>query len=135
MDLRLEDDEDLGQAVVDHLVAAGHCLRWYRCMANADAAAPWEMALPGLRLGDGDGVDLLRRWRKASRPDRPQPPLLRIQSAVPKKLSASFWASAGSTDWSAIACTMQPSHWSRSAMPMAYGKWRARKRGWPKRSV
>ena len=69
------------------------------------------------------------------RPARPQPPWLRIQSAVPKKLSASRWASTGSTDCSAIACTMQPSHWSRSAMPMAYGRWRARSRGWPKRSV
>ena len=57
MDLLLaEDDEDLGQAVVDHLVAAGHCLRWYRCIANAEAAAPWEMALLDLRLGDGDGT-------------------------------------------------------------------------------
>lgn len=65
--LLLEDDQDLGQAVADHLAAAGHRLRWCRCIAEAEAAAPWAMALLDLQLGDGDGLDLLRRWRQAGR--------------------------------------------------------------------
>ncbi len=63
--LLLEDDEDLGRAVLDHLVAAGHQLQWCRCLADAEAAAPWAMALLDLQLGDGDGLDRLRRWRQA----------------------------------------------------------------------
>jgi two-component system OmpR family response regulator len=63
--LLLEDDEDLGRAVADHLAGAGHHLQWHRCIADAEAAAPWAMALLDLQLGDGDGLDLLRRWRQA----------------------------------------------------------------------
>jgi two-component system, OmpR family, response regulator len=63
--LLLEDDEDLGQAVLDHLAAAGHQLQWCRCIADTETAAPWALALLDLQLGDGDGLDLLRRWRQA----------------------------------------------------------------------
>jgi two-component system OmpR family response regulator len=65
--LLLEDDEDLGQAVRDHLVAAGHRLQWCRRIADTETATPWDMALLDLHLGDGDGLDLLRRWRQAGR--------------------------------------------------------------------
>lgn len=65
--LLLEDDEDLGQAVVDHLTAAGHRLQWCRSIAGTESASSWEMALLDRQLGDGDGLDLLRRWRQAGR--------------------------------------------------------------------
>jgi two-component system, OmpR family, response regulator len=64
MDLLLiEDDADLGQAVVDHLASAGHRVQWSRCLVEARDAAPWAMALLDLQLPDGDGLDLLRHWR------------------------------------------------------------------------
>ena len=61
--LLLEDDDDLGQAVVDHLTAAGHRVRWCRRIAEARATPPWALALLDLQLPDGDGLDLLRDWR------------------------------------------------------------------------
>lgn len=63
--LLLEDDADLGRAVAGHLVAAGH--RVHRCQCIAEAAAAPEPALAplDLQLPDGDGLDLLRRWRSA----------------------------------------------------------------------
>jgi two-component system OmpR family response regulator len=63
MDLLLEDDTDLGQAVVDHLRAAGHGVRWCRCIAEAEAAPAPALALLDLQLPDGDGLGLLRHWR------------------------------------------------------------------------
>lgn len=63
--LLLEDDVDLGQAVADHLVAAGHPVHWCRHLAQARCAAPPGMALLDLHLPDGDGLDLLRDWRAA----------------------------------------------------------------------
>ena len=72
--LLLEDDEDLDRAVRDPLAAAGHPLQWCRCIADAETAAPWAMTLLDLQLGDGDGygLDLLRRWRRAGR----RPPMI-----------------------------------------------------------
>ncbi|OGB02152.1 MAG: DNA-binding response regulator [Burkholderiales bacterium RIFCSPHIGHO2_12_FULL_69_20] len=63
--LLLEDDADLGQAVADHLAAAGHRVRWCRCIAEAEAAPVADLALLDLRLPDGDGLALLRAWRAA----------------------------------------------------------------------
>ena len=63
--LLLEDDVDLGQAVADHMVAAGHPVHWCRHLAQARCAAPPGMALLDLHLPDGDGLDLLRDWRAA----------------------------------------------------------------------
>ncbi len=63
--LLLEDDADLGQAVADHLAAAGHRVRWCRCIAEAEAAPVPDLALLDLRLPDGDGLALLRAWRAA----------------------------------------------------------------------
>jgi len=65
--LLLEDDADLGQAVADHLAAAGHQVHWCRCIADADAAPAPALALLDLQLPDGDGLGLLRRWRAAGR--------------------------------------------------------------------
>ena len=67
--LLLEDDIDLGQAVVDHLEAHGHAVQWFKRCAQAAAAleggVPVELALLDLLLPDGDGIDLLRRRRAA----------------------------------------------------------------------
>ena len=67
--LLLEDDIDLGQAVVDHLEAHGHAVHWCKRIVQAaaalDGAAPVELALLDLHLPDGDGIDLLRRRRAA----------------------------------------------------------------------
>ena len=63
--LLLEDDTDLGQAVADHLAAAGHQVHWCRCIAEAEAAPAPALALLDLRLPDGDGLNLLRAWRAA----------------------------------------------------------------------
>jgi two-component system OmpR family response regulator len=65
--LLLEDDVDLGQAVADHLEAAGHQVHWCKLLAQARAAPPPELALLDLGLPDGDGLDLLREWRQGGR--------------------------------------------------------------------
>ncbi|MBT9455651.1 MAG: response regulator transcription factor [Burkholderiaceae bacterium] len=64
--LLLEDDIDLGQAVAEHLEAAGHGVHWCKLLAQAPGAAgPPDLALLDLNLPDGDGLDLLRAWRSA----------------------------------------------------------------------
>ena len=65
--LLLEDDPDLGQAVADHLAAAGHQVCWCRSLAAAQTAPAPDLALLDLHLPDGDGLDLLRAWRAASK--------------------------------------------------------------------
>lgn len=68
--LLLEDDIDLGQAVVDHLEAHGHHVQWMklcsqaeRTLAEGAASPPVELVLLDLRLPDGEGLDVLRRMR------------------------------------------------------------------------
>lgn len=67
--LLLEDDIDLGQAVVEHLEAGGHAVQWMKRIAQAEAALAGgeavELALLDLQLPDGDALDLLRRRRAA----------------------------------------------------------------------
>jgi two-component system OmpR family response regulator len=65
--LLLEDDVDLGQAVAEHLEAAGHQVHWCKLIEQArDVNAP-DLALLDLGLPDGDGLDLLREWRRLGR--------------------------------------------------------------------
>jgi len=61
--LLLEDDIDLGQAVADHLEAAGHEVHWCKLLAQARRVEAPELALLDLNLPDGDGLSLLRDWR------------------------------------------------------------------------
>jgi len=61
--LLVEDDIDLGQAVCEHLEAAGLQVHWCKLLAQAAALPPPELALLDLQLPDGDGLTLLRRWR------------------------------------------------------------------------
>lgn len=63
----LEDDIDLGQAVVDHLEAHGHTVHWCKLIAQVQAPAGTDLALLDLRLPDGDALPLLRQWRAAGR--------------------------------------------------------------------
>lgn len=65
--LLLEDDLDLGQAVADHLKAAGHAVTWCRSLAQARAADVPALALIDMQLPDGDGLSLLQAWRAAGR--------------------------------------------------------------------
>ena len=55
--LLLEDDIDLGQAVTDHLEAAGHTVHWCKLIAQARTAPPGAFALLDLQLPDGDALD------------------------------------------------------------------------------
>ncbi len=65
--LLLEDDVDLGQAVADHLEAAGHQVHWCKLIEQARGASAPDLALLDLGLPDGDGLDLLREWRRLGR--------------------------------------------------------------------
>jgi two-component system OmpR family response regulator len=65
--LLLEDDIDLGQAVADHLEAAGHEVHWCKLLAQARRVEDPELALLDLNLPDGDGLTLLRDWRAAGK--------------------------------------------------------------------
>lgn len=65
--LLLEDDIDLGQAVVDHLEAHGHGVSWLKLCAQAEAVlaggSPADLLLFDLALPDGEALDVLRRLR------------------------------------------------------------------------
>lgn len=63
--LLLEDDIDLGQAVTDHLEAAGHQVHWCKLIAQAREPRPADFAMLDLHLPDGDALGLLRQWRAA----------------------------------------------------------------------
>ncbi len=65
--LLVEDDDMLGQAVRDHLVAHGHATDWVRRLDEADAArfaTPYDVILLDLNLPDGRGMGLLRDIRR-----------------------------------------------------------------------
>ena len=65
--LLLEDDIDLGQAVADHLEAAGHSVHWCKMISQARRVPDCELALLDLNLPDGDALPMLREWRAAGR--------------------------------------------------------------------
>lgn len=65
--LLLEDDIDLGQAVAEHLEAAGHRVHWCKLIGQAHGVEGLELALLDLNLPDGDALVMLRDWRAAGR--------------------------------------------------------------------
>ena len=66
--LLIEDDLDLGRALLQGLNAEGFTTEWLRRTADAPpglSGASWDCVLLDLSLPDGIGLDLLKRWRAA----------------------------------------------------------------------
>jgi len=66
--LIIEDDLDLGFALQQALKADGISSEWLRRIADAPALArdlSYDCALLDISLPDGNGLDLLKRWRAA----------------------------------------------------------------------
>lgn len=65
--LLVENDEMLGQAIRDHLVAHGHAADWMRRLDEAEAAhyaVAYDGILLDLNLPDGRGMEFLRQLRR-----------------------------------------------------------------------
>lgn len=65
--LLVEDDEMLGQAIRDHLVAHGHAADWTRRLDEAEAAhfgVAYDVILLDLNLPDGRGMEFLKQLRR-----------------------------------------------------------------------
>jgi two-component system OmpR family response regulator len=61
--LLIEDDVDFGQAVADHVEAAGHAVQWCKRIGQAREIPSADIVLLNLHMPDGDGLGLLREWR------------------------------------------------------------------------
>ncbi|WP_075291853.1 response regulator [Pararhizobium arenae] len=64
--LLVEDDQILGEAVRDHVLANGHAVDWFTTVADARAALEvtgYGLVLLDLRLPDGSGLTLLKQFR------------------------------------------------------------------------
>jgi len=69
--LLVEDDQVLGEALRDHVKAAGHAVDWFKTVGDAIAATdtvPYGLILLDLRLPDGHGLTLLRKLRGRNDP-------------------------------------------------------------------
>ena len=65
--LLIEDDEILGEAVRDHVIASGHAVDWFSTVSDAAAAAEvasYGLILLDLRLPDGSGLTFLKKLRE-----------------------------------------------------------------------
>lgn len=66
--LIVEDDRRLGEFLRQGLLECSYTARWVRtCNEASDALAetPFDVIVLDLSLPDGDGLDLLRQWRKS----------------------------------------------------------------------
>ncbi len=64
--LLVEDDHVLGEALRDHVAAAGHAVDWFKLLDDATAATltmAYGLILLDMRLPDGDGITLLKSLR------------------------------------------------------------------------
>lgn len=64
--LLVEDNEILGEAVRDHIAAAGHAVDWMKTLDDARTslrAVSYGLILLDLRLPDGSGISLLKALR------------------------------------------------------------------------
>lgn len=69
--LLVEDDDILGQAVRDHVLASGHAVDWMQTAEDAVlavATVTYGLILLDLRLPDGSGLDILKNLRAAHNP-------------------------------------------------------------------
>lgn len=65
--LLVEDEKILGQAIRDHVAAAGHAVDWMLRLEDADLSlrsVDYALVLLDLALPDGSGLDLLRALRR-----------------------------------------------------------------------
>lgn len=65
--LLVEDDEDIGDAVRDHVAAAGHAVDWVRSLSDARShvrTVDYDQVLLDLSLPDGDGLELIPFLRR-----------------------------------------------------------------------
>jgi len=63
--LLIEDDDILGEGLRDFLMAEGHVVDWYRCLADAQAfrGESYDALLIDWQLPDGSGLEWLRQRR------------------------------------------------------------------------
>ncbi|MFK4257777.1 response regulator [Agrobacterium tumefaciens] len=64
--LLVEDDHVLGEALRDHVAAAGHAVDWFKLLDDTTAATltmAYGLILLDMRLPDGDGITLLQSLR------------------------------------------------------------------------
>lgn len=65
--LLVEDEKILGQAIRDHVAAAGHAVDWMQRLEEAELSlrsVDYALVLLDLGLPDGSGLDLLRALRR-----------------------------------------------------------------------
>lgn len=65
--LLVEDEKILGQAIRDHVAAAGHAVDWMQRLEDAELSlrsVDYALVLLDLTLPDGSGLDLLRALRR-----------------------------------------------------------------------